>query len=127
MAVVIRMARHGRHKRPFYRIAVADKEMPRNGRFLELIGTVNPLTDPSTIELKEDRAKYWISQGAKPSDTVANIIEKTIPGYLSKIEEDRKEKIRTKRASRKARVGARIRTKKTKKRGKKEAPKKESN
>lgn len=121
MAVVIRMARHGRHKKPFYRVVVTDKENPRDGRFLELIGTVNPLTDPATINIKEDRAKYWIEQGALPSDTMADILEKVIPGYFSSIEEKRKERIRSKRAQRKARAGARVRPKKTKQRGKKPA------
>jgi small subunit ribosomal protein S16 len=116
------MARHGRNKKPFYRVVVTDKENPRDGRFIELIGTVNPLTDPPTVNIKEDRVKYWIGEGAIPSDTIANIIEKLIPGYWSGLEEKRIEGIRSKRAQRKARAGARVRTKKTKQRGKKAAP-----
>ena len=92
MAVIIRMARHGRKKRPFYRIVVTDKDMPRDGRYLELIGTMNPLTDPATIEIKEDRVKHWVKQGAKPSDTVSQIIAKTMPGYLEELETKRTEK-----------------------------------
>jgi len=104
MAVVIRMARHGRKKQPYYRVVVADKEKPRDGRHLEQVGRVNPLTDPRTVDLKEERIKYWVGVGAKPSDTVSQIIEKQYPGYLSEIEKTRQEKIRSKRAKRKARA-----------------------
>ena len=103
MAVCIRMARYGRKKRPFYRIVAADSERQRDGRYLEQLGTLNPLMDPPLVDLKEDRVKYWIGVGARPSDTVAHIVEKTIPGYLSEIEKGRKEKIRSRRAARKAR------------------------
>ncbi len=102
MAVSIRMARYGRKKRPFYRIVAADSECQRDGRYLEQLGTVNPLIDPPLVTLKEDRVKYWIGVGAKPSDTVSHIVEKNIPGYLSDIEAKRKEKIRSRRAKRKA-------------------------
>lgn len=111
MAVVIRLARFGRRKRPFYRIVVADKEMPRNGRFLELVGTRNPLVDPPVLTLKEDRVKHWIGLGAQPSDTVADIIEKVMPGYLKGIEDVKLEKIRSVRAKRKARSGSHTRQK----------------
>ena len=104
MAVTIRLARHGRKKLPFYRIVAADKAMRRDGRFLELLGTMNPITSPATVTLKEDRVKYWIGVGAYPSDTVSQIIEKQIPGLLSNLESARKEKIRSQRAARKARA-----------------------
>lgn len=102
MAVTIRLARHGRKKIPFYRIVAADKQMKRDGRFLELIGTVNPLTNPATITLKEDRLKYWVGVGAKPSDTVAQYVDIKIPGYLEGITSKRLTKIRATRAKRKA-------------------------
>ena len=111
MAVVIRLARFGRRKRPFYRIVVADKEMPRDGRFLELVGTRDPLIDPPKITLKEDRIKYWLDLGAQPSDTVADVIEKIMPGYLKGIEDLRVQKIRSIRAKRKARSGSHTRQK----------------
>ena len=76
MAVRIRLARHGGKKRPFYRIVVADNEAPRDGKFLENVGTYNPLLDPAEINLKTDRIKYWMSQGAKPSDTVRSLLKK---------------------------------------------------
>ena len=76
MAVKIRLARHGAKKRPFYRIVVADSESPRDGRFLENVGTYNPLSDPADISLKQERIKYWIEKGAIPTDTVKSILKK---------------------------------------------------
>ncbi len=82
MAVRIRLARHGAKKRPFYRIVAADSQSPRDGRFLEVLGTYNPLTDPATISLKEDRVIEWLSNGAQPSDTVRSLLRKA--GVLAK-------------------------------------------
>ncbi len=76
MAVKIRLARHGAKKRPFYRIVVADGESPRDGKFLEMVGTYNPLLDPAEIRVKTDRVKYWLDQGARPTDTVKSILKK---------------------------------------------------
>jgi small subunit ribosomal protein S16 len=76
MSVKIRLARHGAKKRPYYRIVVADSESPRDGRYLEAVGSYNPLQDPAEVTLKTDRLKYWIDQGALPSDTVKSILKK---------------------------------------------------
>lgn len=76
MAVRIRLARHGAKKRPFYRIVVADGECKRDGRFLEIVGTYDPVQDPAQVTIKEDRVKFWLGQGAKPSDTVKSLIQK---------------------------------------------------
>ena len=76
MAVKIRLARHGAKKRPFYRIVAADSESPRDGRFLEKLGTYNPLQDPAQVILDMDRVKFWIGQGATPSDTVKTILKR---------------------------------------------------
>jgi len=76
MPVKIRLARHGAKKRPFYRIVVADSESPRDGRFLEIVGTYNPLRDPAEISFKQERLQYWMDQGAKPTDTVKSILKK---------------------------------------------------
>lgn len=76
MAVKIRLARHGAKKRPFYRIVVADSEAPRDGRFLEKVGTYNPLKDPAEVNLENDRIKYWMDQGAIPTDTVKSLLKK---------------------------------------------------
>ncbi len=78
MALKIRMSRGGSKKRPFYRIVVADSRMPRDGRFLEKIGTYNPLLpkdNEQRLKLDVERAKHWISHGAKPSDRVARFLD----------------------------------------------------
>ncbi|RZB34036.1 MAG: small subunit ribosomal protein S16 [Desulfobacteraceae bacterium Eth-SRB2] len=76
MSVKIRLARHGAKKKPFYRIVIADSESPRDGKFLENVGTYNPLVDPVQVSLKQDRIKYWIDQGAIPTDTVKSLLKK---------------------------------------------------
>ena len=76
MSVKIRLARHGAKKRPFYRIVAASSQAPRDGRFLEVLGTYNPLLDPPTIEVKAERALDWLSKGAIPSDTVRSLFQK---------------------------------------------------
>ena len=76
MPVKIRLARHGAKKRPFYRIVVANSESPRDGRFLETVGTYNPLSDPAQVVLKGDRIQHWIQQGATPTDTVRSLLKK---------------------------------------------------
>ena len=81
MAVKIRLARHGAKKKPFYRIVVADSESPRDGRFLENVGTYDPLYDPAKIILKTERIRYWMDQGAKPSDTVRSLLKRE--GFFS--------------------------------------------
>jgi len=75
MSVKIRLARHGAKKRPFYRIVVADSESPRDGKFLENVGTYNPLTDPVEVVLNQERIKYWIDQGAIPTNTVKSLLK----------------------------------------------------
>ncbi len=76
MGVRIRLARHGAKKKPFYRIVVADIESPRDGKFLEKVGTYDPLKDPAEVKLNQDRVKYWIDKGAIPSDTVKSLFKK---------------------------------------------------
>ncbi|MER1984734.1 MAG: 30S ribosomal protein S16 [Solibacillus sp.] len=73
MAVKIRLKRMGAKKTPFYRIVVADARSPRDGRQIETVGTYNPLTQPATIKIDEELALKWLSNGAKPSDTVRNL------------------------------------------------------
>ena len=103
MAVVIRLARHGKKKKPFYRIVVADKKSPRDGRFLEFIGTYNTLFNPPLLELKEDRVKHWVGAGAVPSQTVASLIDKKLPGFLDDRETHKRKKIKDARKKRKTR------------------------
>lgn len=76
MSIKIRLARHGAKKRPFYRIVAADSECPRDGKFLENIGTYNPLNNPAEVSMKMDRVQYWIDQGAQPTDTVKSLLKK---------------------------------------------------
>ena len=75
MAVRMRLTRIGSKKNPIYRVVVADSRSPRDGRFIEIIGRYNPQTDPSTIELDEDKVKDWLSKGAQPSDAVSKLIK----------------------------------------------------
>ncbi|MBK7869523.1 MAG: 30S ribosomal protein S16 [Saprospiraceae bacterium] len=74
MSVKIRLQRKGRKKRPFYHIVIADARSPRDGRFIEKIGTYNPLTKPATIEIDRDKAYEWLMNGAQPTDTVRAIL-----------------------------------------------------
>lgn len=74
MAVKLRLRRMGKKKQPIYKVVAADARAPRDGKFLESIGIYNPLTDPHTVEIKEDRALYWLSVGAQPTDTVKSLL-----------------------------------------------------
>ncbi|MFR3686618.1 MAG: 30S ribosomal protein S16 [Enterococcus sp.] len=76
MAVKIRLKRMGSKKKPFYRIVVADSRSPRDGRFIETVGTYNPLKNPAEVVLKEENVLNWLQKGAQPSDTVRNILSK---------------------------------------------------
>ena len=76
MAVKIRLRRMGAKKAPFYPVVVADSRYPRDGRFIEEIGTYNPMTDPAEIKVDADKAKKWIANGAQPTDTVKAILKK---------------------------------------------------
>ena len=75
MAVKIRLARHGAKKRPYYRVVVADGRMPRDGRYIELVGRYNPLTNPKTIDINLEKVDEWISKGAQPTNAVAHLID----------------------------------------------------
>ena len=76
MAVKIRLRRMGAKKAPFYRVVVADSRYPRDGRFIEEIGTYNPMTNPNTINIDADLAKKWLANGAQPTDTVKVLLKK---------------------------------------------------
>ena len=75
MAVKIRLRRMGSKKAPFYRVVVADSRYPRDGRFIEEIGTYDPLTNPSTIKIDAEKAQKWLSNGAQPTDTVKALLK----------------------------------------------------
>ena len=76
MGVRIRLARHGAKKRPFYRIVVADGRAPRDGKYLENVGTYNPLLNPAEVNIKAERIRYWMDQGAIPTDTVKSLLKR---------------------------------------------------
>jgi small subunit ribosomal protein S16 len=73
--VKIRLKRMGAHKKPFYRVVVADSRSPRDGRFIEEIGYYNPMTEPATININEEKAKKWLGNGAQPTDTVKSLFK----------------------------------------------------
>ncbi|MBM4256648.1 MAG: 30S ribosomal protein S16 [Deltaproteobacteria bacterium] len=74
--VKIRLARHGAKKKPFYRIVVADARSPRDGRYIELIGTYDPMQNPAGVQIKKEKLEKWLQNGAQPTDTVARLIKK---------------------------------------------------
>ena len=75
MAVKIRLRRMGAKKSPFYRVVVADSRYPRDGRFIEQLGTYNPLTDPVTVDVDAEKVAKWIANGAQPTDTVKRLLK----------------------------------------------------
>jgi small subunit ribosomal protein S16 len=75
MATKIRLARVGSKKNPIYRVVVADARSPRDGRFIEIVGRYNPQTDPSVIELDEEKIRDWIAKGAQPTDSVRRLMK----------------------------------------------------
>ena len=76
MAVKLRSQRFGSKKKPFYRIVATDSRNPRDGRFIEVVGTYNPLTSPATIKFDEEKVLKWLGNGAKPTDTVKSLLTK---------------------------------------------------
>lgn len=87
VATTIRLTRMGRRNSPFYRVVVANSRMPRDGRFLEVLGTYDPLKAETIVSINEDRALYWLGKGAQVSDTVKQIFKKS--GILKKLDEVR--------------------------------------
>ena len=87
MAVKMRLKRMGAKKAPFYRVVVADSRSPRDGKFIELIGTYNPLVTPAEIKINEELALVWLAKGAIPTDTVKNILSKA--GIMKKYHDSR--------------------------------------
>ncbi len=80
MAVRIRLTRLGRKKKPFYRIVVADSQKARDGRFLEIVGTYDPIQNPAAVTLDHDKLQEWIGKGALPTTTVQSLIRKAASG-----------------------------------------------
>jgi len=100
MAVKIRLKRVGQKKAPLYRIVVADDRSPRDGRFIEEIGTYDPNQEPSVIKFQEDEAKKWIANGAQPTDRVAKLM--VLAGLLKQAKSPEREKAQALSAEKKA-------------------------
>jgi small subunit ribosomal protein S16 len=94
--VKIRLRRMGRRNRPFYRVVAADSRSPRDGKFIEIIGHYNPLTDPATISIDEEKALKWLSYGAQPTDTVRSLLDKL--GIMDKVKPTSGQKLTAKEA-----------------------------
>ena len=90
MAVKIRLKRMGAKKAPFYRVVVADSRSPRDGRFIETVGTYNPLKNPTEIKVDEEKALTWLNNGAQPTDTVRSIL--TESGIMKKYADSKTKK-----------------------------------
>jgi small subunit ribosomal protein S16 len=88
LAARIRLRRLGAKKRPTYRFVATDSRMPRDGRFVEILGHYNPIEKPATVEIFEDKMTYWLNQGAIPSDTVITLLKQV--GFLKKYETSKK-------------------------------------
>jgi small subunit ribosomal protein S16 len=87
LSVKIRLRRMGSKKRPSYRIVVANSTSPRDGRFIDLLGFYDPLTDPATIRIDEEKAKLWLSRGAQPTDSANSILKRQ--GVLERFEQEK--------------------------------------
>jgi small subunit ribosomal protein S16 len=103
VAVTLRLARAGLPGRPHYRIVAADKVKPRDGRFIEVLGTYTPRNPPS-VTFKEERVKHWLQHGAVASSVVRDLIRKKIPGLIEAREKNKLEKLQASRRARKARA-----------------------
>ena len=89
MAVKLRLKRGGAKQRPFYRIVAADSRSPRDGRFIEIVGTYNPIPAEYEVKIDEEKALYWLNNGAQPTDTVRSLLSKQ--GILAKYADSKKE------------------------------------
>ena len=83
MAVRIRLTRKGRKKQPFYRIVVADSEAPRDGKFLDIVGTYDPMQNPAVVTIDNEKLDSWMKKGALPTETVESLIRKYVPGVVA--------------------------------------------
>lgn len=106
MAVKIKLARFGTKSKPFYRIVASEKGTKRDGRFIERLGTYDPMTAPATVALNEARVQRWLSEGAQPTEVVRRLIQKSFPGVIEKREEHQRAKIQAARKKRKQRLAA---------------------
>lgn len=92
MAVKLRLKRMGAKKRSFYRVVAADSRSPRDGRFIETVGTYNPITNPAEVKIDEEKALYWLGHGAIPTDTVRSLLSRV--GIIKKFNESKAPKVK---------------------------------
>ncbi len=85
MAVRIRLTRKGRKKQPFYRIIVADSAAPRDGKFLDILGTYDPMQNPAVVMIDNEKLDTWMKKGALPTQTVESLIKKQVPGVVAAV------------------------------------------
>jgi small subunit ribosomal protein S16 len=85
MAVRIRLTRKGRKKQPFYRIIVANSEAPRDGKFLDILGTYDPMQNPAVVNIDNEKLDAWMKKGAKPTETVESLIKKYVTGVVAAV------------------------------------------
>lgn len=104
VAVTLRLARHGQKNRPYYRIVATETTSRRDGKFIEIVGTYNTMTEPASVKLYEDKIKKWVGHGAQVSSVVRSLIVKNIPGLLEAREEHKKKKTQETRRRRKERA-----------------------
>jgi small subunit ribosomal protein S16 len=119
VAVTLRLARHGVKAVPHYRIVATPKGSKRDGRFLEVVGTYNPMLNPPRITLKEDRVRHWIEQGAQVTSVVRDLVRRTIPGFIEGREQHQLKKLQAARKARKTRSKSDTKAAKPKKAAKK--------
>ena len=104
MAVTLRLARHGQKNRPFYRIVATESANRRDGKFIEVVGLYNTMSEPATVSLQEDKIKKWIALGAQVSSVVRSLLVKNYPGLVETREEHQRKKIQDARRKRKVRA-----------------------
>lgn len=104
MTVSIRLQRHGRTKKPFYRVVATNKTSKRDGKYLEILGTFNPMVEPPLITMKGDRIKHWIGVGAEVTGVTRKLIKAEVPGVLEARDDNQRAKIQDARKKRKARL-----------------------
>jgi len=124
MAVKLRLKRMGAKQKPFYRIIVADSRSPRDGRFIETVGTYDPIKKADNITVNEDRIAYWLDNGAQPTDTVKSLLSKTgvWANYKnSKVKSAPKKAVKAEKEVKEEKATKKTTTKTTKKTTKKEA------
>lgn len=103
MAVTLRLARHGQRNRPFYRVVATETANKRDGKFIEVIGTYNTMTEPATVRLNEEKIKKWLKNGAQLSSLVRSLIIKNFPGIVEAREDHKMKKVQAARKKRKER------------------------